>query len=180
MPPASHSSSPLLRASRVRVVVLLAFTIAGTNAFAEAPKPPRITDPSVKLTLFASDPDVVTPIGATVDARGRLLIVESHSHFRPKDYKGPATDRIRILEDTDGDGKADRFTTWYEGENFLMNLAADPDGSVLVSSRNEIFRLTDAGDHATGRTTIARLETSANYPHNGLHGLAIDKNRNVY
>src|SRR5205807_3902092 len=108
---------------------------------APAQDPPRSLDPAVHIALFAAAPQIVTPIGAAVDAKGRLLVVESHSHFRPKDYQGPATDRIRAFEDTTGSGRADKITTVYEGQNFLMNLAASPDGSVLVSSRNEIFRL---------------------------------------
>src|SRR4051794_2821160 len=94
-------------------------TLASWSIEAEPADLPRVVDPTaVRVSLFADAPDVVTPIGATVDAKGRLIIVESQSHFRPKDYKGPPTDRIRILQDTTGSGKADRITTWYEGENF--------------------------------------------------------------
>ena len=108
---------------------------------AETIAPPRTPDGLGTVSLFASEPDIVTPIGATVDAKGRLLVIESQSHFRPKNYQGPATDRIRLLLDTTGVGKADKITTFYEGTNFLMNLVAERDGSLVVSSRNEIFRL---------------------------------------
>src|SRR6185437_10910157 len=72
--------------------------------------------------------------------------------------------------------------TYFEGMNFLMNLVGDRDGSVVVSSRNEIFRLTDEGHSgvAGAKTTLAHLETKADYPHNGLHGVAIDREGNVY
>src|SRR5947209_8234597 len=75
---------------------------------APAQDPPRSLDPAVHIALFAAAPQIVTPIGAAVDAKGRLLVVESHSHFRPKDYQGPATDRIRAFEDTTGSGRADK------------------------------------------------------------------------
>jgi hypothetical protein len=147
---------------------------------AETPEPPRSPDGSVRVSLFAAEPEIVTPIGATVDSRGRLLVVESHSHFRPKDYKGPPTDRIRILEDPTGSGKAERIATFYEGTKLLMNLVADRDGSIVVSSRNEIFRLAVGNDGAAGqKVTLAKLETKADYPHNGLHGLAIDRDGSV-
>ncbi len=63
-----------------------------------------------------------------------------------------------------------------------MNLAADRDGSVVVSSRNEIFRLVeaDAQGVAKQKLSLAQLETKADYPHNGLHGLAVDHDGNVY
>src|SRR5258706_7293819 len=62
----------------------------------------------------------------------------------------------------------------------MMNLATDRDGSIVVSSRNEIFRLEDRDGVAGRKTTLASLETTATYPHNGLHGLAIDNEGNVY
>ncbi len=76
---------------------------------------PRVSDPRFKLELVASDPDIVTPIGVAFDKKGRLLVVESHTHLRPEGYKGPAADRIRMLSDSDGDGKLDRWSTFAEG-----------------------------------------------------------------
>src|ERR1700674_3580618 len=53
---------------------------------------PRAHDPALEVELFAAAPDIVHPIGVAFDQRGRLLVIESHTHFRPKDYKGPAHD----------------------------------------------------------------------------------------
>ena len=100
------------------------------------------------------------------DAKGRLLVVESHTHFRPAKYNGPKFDRIRMLEDTDGDGKADKFTTFFEGTTHTMDLAVHPDGSVYVATRNEILRLRDTeGDgKADEKTRIAFLDTEGQLP----------------
>ncbi|MDB5289225.1 MAG: L-sorbosone dehydrogenase, partial [Phycisphaerales bacterium] len=138
--------------------VLLGFCFTSIRA-ADVPEPPKSPDGTVKISLFAAEPEVVTPIGATVDSHGRLLVIESHTHFRPKDYKGPAADRIRIFEDTAGTGKADKITTFYEGGSFLMNLFADRDGSIVVSSRNEIFRLVPepGKDGSPRKITLAHL-----------------------
>src|SRR5258706_7379241 len=154
-------------------VILLSICAIALNALAEFAEPPVSPDGSVRISLFAEAPDIVTPIGATVDARGRLLVIESASHFRPKGYQGPPTDRIRIFQDTKGAGRADSITTFFEGVKLMMNLATDRDGSILVSSRNEIFRLEDHDGVAGKKTTLASLETTATYPHNGLHGLAV-------
>src|SRR5437868_5651815 len=66
---------------------------------------PRASDPRLTVELFATAPNIVHPISMDFDSRGRLLVIESHTHFRPANYQGPAHDRIRVLEDSDGDGK---------------------------------------------------------------------------
>jgi putative membrane-bound dehydrogenase-like protein len=134
------------------------------------------------VTLFAAAPDIVHPVGVAFDRRGRLLVIESHTHFRPKGYKGPRHDRIRILEDTDGDGRADRFTTFYEGTDATMGMAVHPDGAVYLATRKWVLRLRDKkGDgKADEIRVIAFLDTKGTYPHNGLSGLAFDSKGDLY
>ncbi len=59
-----------------------------TFASVAAIVPPTAPSESVKISLFASEPDIVTPIGATVDSHGRLLVIESNTHFPTPKYKG--------------------------------------------------------------------------------------------
>src|SRR4051794_14556458 len=61
--------------------------------------PPAASDNRLTVELIAKEPDIVTPTGVAVDERGRIFVIENHTHQRPAKYKGPATDRIRILED---------------------------------------------------------------------------------
>lgn len=139
-------------------------------------QPPKSADSRLVVTPFAAAPDIVQPIALDFDAKGRLLVVESHTHFRPAKYDGPKADRIRVLEDTNGDGKADTFTTFFEGLTHTMDLAVHPDGSVYVATRSEILRVRDAdGDgKADEKTRLMFLDTKGNYPHNGLCGLSFD------
>lgn len=143
---------------------------------------PRALDDRLEVSLFAAAPDIVQPVGCAFDSKGRLLVIESHTHFRPKDYKGPEHDRIRIIEDSDGDGKADRFTTYFEGTTATMDIAVHPDGSVYLATRNEIIRLTDSKGtgKATSKERIVFLDTKGNYPHNGLSGLCFDSRGDLY
>src|SRR6476619_8523525 len=97
---------------------------------------PRVHDDRPEVRLFATAPDIVHPIGIDFDGKGRLLVIESHTHFPPTNYRGPKHDRIRIIEDTDGDGKADRFTSFFEGTTATMDIAVHPDGSVYLATRN--------------------------------------------
>ncbi len=169
--------------TRLRFALLLSLAIvAWTEPQIAAAAPPQVTDPRLKIELFAESPQIVTPTGIAVDAKGRVLAVESHTHFRPPGYQGPTTDRVRMFEDTRGSGRADRITTFFEGTSSTMSLAVYRDGSVYVATRNEIFRLRDTKGAGIGdeRTPIVHLETSGNYPHNGLSGIAFDFHGDVY
>ena len=138
---------------------------------------PQSNDSRLVIEQFAASPEIVTPTGIAVDSKGRVLVIESHTHFRPEGYKGPSADRIRLLEDTNADGIADRFSTFFEGTKFTMGLAFHPDGALFVATRYEIFRLRDADqDGRADRPPerLAKLETAGNYPHNGLSGFAFD------
>src|SRR5205809_867112 len=53
---------------------------------------PKVSDPRLVVELVAAAPDIVHPISCDFDHKGRLLVIESHTHFAPKDYKGPKFD----------------------------------------------------------------------------------------
>lgn len=165
----------------MKTAIMFAVFVFAIAAVGQA-EPPRALDDRLTIELFAAEPDLVTPTGIAVDQQGRLLVIESHTHFRPENYSGPPADRIRVFEDTDGDGRADRITTFFEGTRSTMNLAVHHDGSVYVATRNEIFRLRDTDDDgmADDRLTIAKLDTPGDYPHNGLSGFAFDFAGNVF
>lgn len=143
---------------------------------------PVALDDRVAIECFAREPEIVTPTGIAVDSRGRVLVIECHTHFRPAGYEGPPADRLRLFTDSDGDGRADKITTFFEGTTATMGIGIAADGWVYVATRNEIFKLrdTDADDRADDRRQLARLETLGNYPHNGLTGFAFDCRGEVY
>jgi putative membrane-bound dehydrogenase-like protein len=117
-----------------------------------------------------------------------VLVIESHTHFRPPNYSGPAADRIRVFEDRDKDGKPECTGTFFEGTRMTMGLRVAGDGSVFVATRSALYRLWDRdGDgKADGvnpgslPTPFVRLDTPGDYPHNGLSGFAFDFGGNVY
>src|SRR5437016_5165598 len=74
--------------------------------------------PDYEVKVFAAEPDIINPVAFTVDEKGRLWVVECYEYpSRTQKGKKPR-DRIKILEDTDGDGKADKVTVWAEGKDF--------------------------------------------------------------
>ncbi len=164
------------------VVLLIYILVRTPTSEAAEIKIPRSLDDRLTIELFASEPDIVTVTGLTVDRQNRVYVVESHTHFRPENYEGPKTDRIRLLEDTTGDGKANRIQTFYAGSTETMNVGAHPDGWLYVATRSSIFRLRDKDDDgkADVRQNLIQLETKATYPHNGFSGFAFDFFNNLY
>ena len=174
----SHSFARAPSTACLLVTLLFGSGLAGAADI----EVPRALDERLKVELFAAEPDVATVTGLTVDALGRVYVVESHTHFRPENYTGPETDRIRLLEDTNGDGRADRILTFFSGTTYTMNVAAHPNGWIYVATRNQVFRLRDNNDAgvADERQDLISVETEADFPHNGLSGFAFDFAGDVY
>ena len=86
-------------------------------------KVPVCADSRLELTLVAAEPNIVTPIGTAIDKRGRVFVVESHTHFPKSDYPGPKYDRVKLWTDTNHNGRPDKFSIFAEGFHHAMNLA---------------------------------------------------------
>ena len=153
--------------------ILIALTVFTVWPQLASATPPELLDDRYELTLFAEHPQVRTPVGCAIDHSGRLLVVESHTHFRPKGYEGPKTDRILALSDTTGDGRADLIDTHFEGGTHMMSIVRGLDRRLFVATRSEIFSLEDTtpDGKADERVSLVKLETTGDYPHNGLGGL---------
>lgn len=155
-----------------------------------ADEAPRSLDPQLKIELFAEHPQIVTPTGLDVDHRGRVFAIESNTHFPPEGYKGHPTDRVLVMSDSDGDGRADKITVFTDGLTHSMSVMVRPlwfpvaasekqpapKQSVYVATRREIrlFHDDNGDDVADRNDRIVYLETAGNYPHNGLAGFALD------
>lgn len=161
-------------------MLVRSLAVAGWMLFVGVPlltgAPPKVLDPRLQLELLAEAPMLVTPVGVAIDSHGRIFVVESHTHFPPKDYRGPKTDRIRVFSDSTGDGRPDRVTTFFEGTRHTMSLAFGPGDWLYVATRSQVLRLKDTKGTGTAdvRENLVTLESKGNYPHNGLAGFAFD------
>tara|TARA_R110000751_G_scaffold8828_15_gene34295 strand:+ start:8704 stop:12210 length:3507 start_codon:yes stop_codon:yes gene_type:complete len=103
-----------------------------------------------KLELFASEPNIINPIAMNWDEKGRLWVIETVDYPNTvRDDKGLGDDRIKICEDTDGDGKADKFTLFAENLNIPTSFTF-VNGGILVSQAPYFLFLkdTDGDDKA--------------------------------
>ncbi|MFN8349445.1 MAG: PVC-type heme-binding CxxCH protein [Spirosomataceae bacterium] len=94
-----------------------------------------------EVTLFASEPLVAKPIQMNWDADGRLWVVSSTAYPHLKTGE-EANDKIFVLEDTDGDGKADKSTVFAEGLITPTGILPG-DGGVYVANSTEILHFAD-------------------------------------
>ncbi len=108
-----------------------------------------------RVELFASEPDIQgKPIAMTWDERGRLWLAETVDYPNDLQPQGQGNDRIRICEDTDGDGRADKFTVFAERLSIPTSIAFAR-GGVIVQAGTETLFLEDLDrDDRADRTTV--------------------------
>lgn len=104
--------------------------------------------------LYASEPEIINPIAFTWDEHGRLWVVQSmdYPHGLENDVGG---DRITICEDTDQDGKADKFTDFATNQSLTTGIVIVKGGIIVAQAPNMVFlQDTNNDDKADKSTTI--------------------------
>ncbi|MEX1184391.1 MAG: PVC-type heme-binding CxxCH protein [Gemmatimonadota bacterium] len=111
--------------------------------------------PGFELRLFAAEPDIINPIAMAWDERGRLWVLETVDYPNDKQPDGQGNDVLSILEDTDGDGRADRSTTFADRLSIPTALVL-VDGGVIVAQAPDFIFLADTNgdDVADVRRTV--------------------------
>ena len=95
-----------------------------------------------RVELAAAEPLLLDPVAFDWDERGRLWVVEMADYPLGMDNNGKPGGRVRVLEDTDGDGRYDRSTIFADGLNFPNGLLTWR-GGVIVSAAPDILFLSD-------------------------------------
>jgi putative membrane-bound dehydrogenase-like protein len=108
------------------------------------------------VELFAAEPELAgKPLCMTWDERGRLWIGESLDYPNELQPENSGRDRIRICEDTDGNGRADRFTVFAEGLSIPTSIAFARGGVIVHNGTESLFlKDTDGDDRADERTVL--------------------------
>ena len=127
---------PSVLCSCALVAVLLIQNVDAIGFAEDGPLPPEqaaakmIVPAGFQVTLFAGEPDVQQPIGFCFDDRGRLWVAEAYNY--PNHGNKPG-DRIVIFEDSDGDGKFDRRTVFYDQLNYVTGIEVGFGGVWVMS-----------------------------------------------
>ena len=109
-----------------------------------------------RLELFASEPDVIKPITFSFDERGRLWVIEAIDYPNRVLNGQPGEDRIKILEDTDGNGRADKITVFADRLNLPSSLVFANGGVIVAAAPHMLFlKDTDGDDKADVREVLS-------------------------
>jgi putative membrane-bound dehydrogenase-like protein len=109
----------------------------------------RLADPALTVELVAAEPDVISPVALTWDARGRMFVAEMI------DYPvGPAPGQIRMLEDRDRDGRYETAVVFADRLAF-PNSVLPWNGGLLVTAAPDLLFLKDT--NGDGRADERRV-----------------------
>src|SRR5690606_30432711 len=93
-----------------------------------------------RLEVFASEPEVRQPIAIAFDGKGRLWVAECYTYAEnPRRWDLDLRDRILVLEDTDGDGKADQRTVFWDEGKRLTSVAVGYGGVWATCAPHLLF-----------------------------------------
>ncbi len=135
----------------------------------------------VEATLFASEPMMLSPADFDIDARGRVWVCEVTNYRGRKDTR-PEGDRILILEDTDGDGRADKSTVFYQGRDIDSALGICVLGNkVIVSCAPNVFVFTDEnGDDKPDKKELLFTRTGQPQHDHSAHAFIFGPDGKLY
>jgi putative heme-binding domain-containing protein len=162
-------------------LVLLVVLVAAPNARGQAGATVPDPDPELErkalevpegfeISLFAADPLLAKPIQMNFDPAGRLWVATSETYPQIKPGQ-KANDKILVLEDTDGDGKADKVTVFADG--LLIPTGIEPgDGGVYVGASTELLHLSrPEGDKGPLRKRVVLSGFGTEDTHHIIHTL---------
>lgn len=108
-----------------------------------------------RLELFASEPDIVNPVCMAWDELGRLWVAETIDYPNEITSSRQGRDNIKILEDTDGDGKCDKVTVFATGLNIPTSITLANGGVIVAHAPDFLFlKDTDGDDVADVREVL--------------------------
>ena len=136
-----------------------------------------------KIELFASEeefPDLAKPMQMSFDNKGRLWVatMPSYPHYKPGDSK--PNDKIIILEDTNGDGKADKQTVFADKLHLPLGFEIAKEG-VYVSQGTNLKLFTDTnGDDKADKVEILLSGFDDHDTHHNSHAFTTDPSGAIY
>ncbi|MEM6843163.1 MAG: PVC-type heme-binding CxxCH protein [Bacteroidota bacterium] len=139
----------------------------------------------LEATLFAAEPMVVNPTNMDIDHRGRVWVCEGYNYrptLNPDNPTKGEGDRILILEDQNGDGKADKSTVFYQGNDVNAALGIwVMDNQAIVSCSPNVFILTDTdGDDEADKKEILFTGLGGEQHDHAIHAVVFGPDGKLY
>lgn len=104
------------------------------------------------VEIVASEPQIMNPVAMCIDEKGRFWVTESFEY--PRREPGPGKDRIKVLEDTDQDGKVDKVTVFAEGLNIPSGINVGHGGVWVANAPDLLFLQDTDGDLKADKTEV--------------------------
>ena len=124
--------------------------------------------PGFEIGLVAAEPQIDKPVNFAFDAKGRIWVTCTVEYPSPAPPDREGRDTIKVLEDTDGDGRADKVNTFADGLNLPMGLYPYRRG-VIAFSIPYIYYFEDTdGDDRADRRQILYGPLDYSEDHHGL------------
>ena len=132
-------------------------------------------------SLFASEPQLLSPSNIDIDHRGRVWVCEI-VNYRGHKGKRPEGDRILILEDTDGDGQVDKEKVFYQGTDIDSPHGICVLGNkVIVSAGDKVQVFTDTnGDDKADKQEVLFSGISGSQHDHGIHAFTFGPDGKLY
>ncbi len=181
------------QASLVLILVgLLVPTVHGQRNLKDIPVPDAelerksfIVPEGFEVNLYASDPQIAKPIQMNFDAQGRLWIASSSVYPQIKPGQ-VANDKILIVEDRDGDGRADRTSVFADKLLIPTGVVPGDNGAYVVNSTELVHVQDTNGDGKADRRRVVLSGFGSEDTHHLLHTLrwghdgALYMNQSIY
>jgi len=139
--------------------------------------------PGLEATLFASEPMMLSPTNLDIDDKGRVWVCEVVNYrAHAENDKRPEGDRILILEDLDGDGKADKSKVFYQGRDIDAALGLTVLGNkVIVSAAPNVIVFTDEnGDDIPDKKEYLFTESGKYQDDHSIHSFVFGPDGKLY
>ncbi len=107
-----------------------------------------------ELKLFAAEPDIAKPIAFAWDERGRCWVVETRDYPHGVTENHEGQDSVKICEDTDGDGKADKFTVFADKLNLPTGIVFARKGIIVAAPPQFIYLEDTNGDDKADKREV--------------------------